>query len=76
MYGGARPQDAKQRGEPGDYRHSVLPELLQELLLQERLPQERLAPVAVVAGPCRVHAQADLPQRGSQHFLSKHATMD
>ena len=41
-YGGARPQDAKQRGEPGDYRHSVLPELLQELLLQERLPQERL----------------------------------
>ena len=41
-YGGARPQNAKQRGEPGDYRHSVLPELLQEWLPQGRLPQERL----------------------------------
>ncbi len=35
--------DAKQLGEPGDYRHSVLPESLQEWLPQEeRLPQVRL----------------------------------
>ncbi len=38
-------------------------------------PPLALLPVtAVTAGPHRVHSQADLPHRGSQHVLSKHAT--